>query len=134
VEAESCQIESLTCFFALLKIPAPKEKVYVIREVGDQLELTLTGTGTEGSPISWKEVFPLRGGVIKFEPALPEVISIVETVVNPGEDYTTILQNGMQLLVSHWIVSKDGKTLHGTTTGTDPQGNSFKQLEIYDKH
>jgi hypothetical protein len=32
------------------------------------LELILKGTGNEGSPISWKEVFPLQGGVIKFEP------------------------------------------------------------------
>jgi hypothetical protein len=58
-------------FLVLVKMPAPKEKIYVIREVGDELELTLKGTGTDWATISSKEAFPLQGGVIKFEPSLP---------------------------------------------------------------
>jgi hypothetical protein len=119
--------------------PAPstqapiKEQTYVIRDLGDQFELTVTGTRTDGSAISGKLTWPQKGGTLKGQTAPPEGTSRFVTMIGPGEWYTTTLQNGKQVSVLHSVISKDGKTMQVTTKGTDAQGKPYESLGVLDK-
>src|SRR5208283_5341952 len=96
---------------------APKEETLVVRELGDQIDATITGTRTDGSPISSKSTYAQQGGVLKRQPALPEGFSAIETLVDPSNWYLVILQNGNQVEMFHEVVSKDGKTMRETIKG-----------------
>jgi len=112
---------------------AVKEETMVVREVGDEFEITQTGTRTDGSAISVKLTHPQKGGVTKSQSAPPEGQMSVVTVMGPGNRYLTTLQNGKQLSVLHIEASKDGKTLIHTTKGTNAQGKPTDQLLVWDK-
>ena len=121
-------------YLAFQKIVAPKEQSNVVREVGDQLEVTVTGIRTDGSPISDKGAFPRQGGMLQAQsPSLPKGTSIVVTVIGPGHWYFTVLQNDKQVEVVHHVMSKDGKTVTDTITGTDAQGKPFETVEFFEK-
>jgi hypothetical protein len=112
----------------------PKEAKAVYRQINAEvLEYIGAGTFSDGSSISNTYTFPSHGGIAKRQPPLPEGASIVKILISPGEWYVTFLRNGKQSTVIHKIVSKDGKTLCETTIGTDPQGESFEAVSIYDR-
>jgi hypothetical protein len=106
-------------YLALSKSTAPKEETLVFREVGDQIELTVTGTRTDGSTISSKSTRPRQGGDIKYQQGGPEGISSVLTVLDPGNWYATSLQDGKQIQMGHGVISKDGKTITVTYKGSN---------------
>jgi hypothetical protein len=114
---------------------AVKEEMAIIREVGDQWEITFTGKRVDGSSISTKATRPRQGGVVKFLTTGSEGDNeqSIDTVVEPGDWYHTSLQNGKQVEVIHGIVSKDGKTMRQITKGTDAQGKAYEAVEVYEK-
>jgi len=120
-------------YLALQKIAAPKEQSNVVREVGDQFEVTVTGTRMDGSPISDKGAFPRQGGMLQAQTSFPKGMSIVVTVIGLGHWYFTVLQNDKQVEVVHHVMSKDGKTVTDTVTGTDAQGKPFETVEFFEK-
>jgi hypothetical protein len=113
----------------------PKEATIVIRELdADQLEFVLTGTRRDGSPISEKSLEPKQGGVVKgIEPAPTQGRSLIHTVIAPGDFYSTVIQDGKQIAVWHWVVSKDLKTMHVTIKGTDAQGKSYEREALFNR-
>jgi len=113
---------------------APKEETLVIREVGADHEGSIKGTRVDGSAILEKWTVPLQGGFVKYQQGGPATgSSYIETRIDAGEVYWTLLQNGKQTSVSHFVVSQDGKTLFGTTKGTDAKGKPFEALEVWEK-
>jgi hypothetical protein len=112
---------------------APKEETATIRELGDQYEITIKGTRTDGASISLKVTQPQTGGAMKRQPALPEGESGVSTEINPGEWYATFLQNGKQVEMIHTVVGKDGKTMRLMIRGTDARGKSYEGMELFDR-
>ena len=119
--------------------PAPstqapiKEQTYVIREVGDQWELTTTTTRTDGSSTSVTYTRPKQGGVVKAQPPLSGGQSYIDTVLEPGNWYLTVMQEGKQVSLNHGVISKDGKTMTMTTKGTDAQGKPSESLGVFDR-
>ena len=110
-----------------------KELTEVKRDLGnDQVEITETGTRTDGSKISVKFTHPQKGGLIT-DSSTPKGQMAVATVIGPSELYETVLQNGKQIEVYHVVVSKDGKTLTVTDKGTDDKGKPFENISIFDK-
>jgi hypothetical protein len=119
-------------FLALNKEAAPKETTLVIKDLSaDEVEITETGTRTDGSAVSQRFTQPKQGGIATS--GLPEGIIFVHTIVSPNERVGTILQNGKQIQVIQWVISKDGKTLTSTRTVNDAQGKSLSHLAIYEK-
>ena len=113
----------------------PKEGTVVVRElVAGEFELTLTRTMTDGSQTAIKLTWPLTGGVLKSQAAEPDGRSAVTTMIAPGEWYTTYLQKGKQVQLIHSVISKDGKTMHLTTTGMDAQGKPSLAQSVWDRH
>ena len=62
-----------------------------------------------------------------------EGIAFIHTVINENDRIGTILQNGKQIQVIRWVVSKDGKTLTSTRRSLDAQGKPAEHLAVYDK-
>jgi hypothetical protein len=111
-----------------------KEMTLAIRELSpDESEWTATGVQNNGSPFSQKYTMPLPGGVRKLQQAPPEGITIVDLMVGSNEAYTAILQNGRQTAVTHWILSKDGKTFQGIWKGTDAKGQPYDGFSLWEK-
>jgi|WetSurMetagenome_2_1015567.scaffolds.fasta_scaffold89525_4 hypothetical protein len=118
-------------FLAFEKAVAPKESTLVVRELdADQIEITETGTGTDGSVISQKGTQPKQGGTVS---GFAEGMLFIHTVVSQNERIGTILQNSKQVQVIRWVVSKDGKTLIDTRRSTDSQGKPMEHVIVYDK-
>jgi hypothetical protein len=113
----------------------PKEATIVIRELDEeQLEFAITGTRRDGSPMLEKSLEPQQGGVVKgIEPAPAQGRVLIHTVIGPGDFYSTILQEGKQIAVWHWVVSHDGKTMLVTIKGTDAQGKSYERVALFEK-
>lgn len=120
------------------KFPAtealPKERTEVYRELDvDQMEFIATGTDANGSPILFKGTWPQQGGNVKILEGGNEGISYVETLIEPGNWYVTVIQNGRQTGVIHKTISKDGKRMRQTYRSTDARGNPFERLSLYDR-
>jgi hypothetical protein len=112
----------------------PKERTEVYRELGvDQMEFTATGVEANGSPISFKATWPQQGGTVDILQGSDEKTSYIETLIEPGNWYVTVLQNGKQTGVIHKTFSEDGKRMRQTYRGTDAQGNPFERLSVYDR-
>ena len=117
---------------ALNQETAPKESTIVIRDLdADQIEIIESGTRTDGSAISMKGTQPKQGGTVQSN--LSEGLAFIHTVINENDRIGTILQNGRQVQVIHWVVSKDGKTLASTRRSLDAQGKPAEHLAVYEK-
>ena len=117
---------------ALEKDVAPKETTMVIKNYGaDQIEITETGTRMDGSTISQIFRQPKQGGTV--ESSLAKGISFIHTVISENERVGTILQDGKQSQVIHWVVSQDGKTLTSTRRAMDSQGKPLEHVAVYDR-
>jgi hypothetical protein len=111
-----------------------KEMTLTMRELSpDESEWTATGVQTNGSPFSAKYTMPLPGGIRKYQQAQPEGITFVDIFIDLNDAYTVVLQNGKQIGVTHWILSKDGKTFQGTWKATDAKGQPYEGLSLWEK-
>ena len=100
----------------------------VYREVeGNLIEMS------DGSPASDKWTWPSQGGVASRKPPLAENMLYVETLIEPGHWYVTIMRDGKQTGSYHKIVDKDGKTLRQTLKYLLPDGKLLEVLMIYDR-
>lgn len=107
-----------------------KEQTNVVRELNaDQVEVVVTGIGTNGSSYSFKSIFPKQGGAIVGAEALSAVLA----VIGPGNWCFTALQNGKQVRINHVVVSKDGKSAQETLKSMDATGKITESLLVYDK-
>ena len=113
----------------------PKEATEIYRLVGDQIELTVENTMTGGGRISGRYTWPRYGGVAKAQEDVASFtgVTIIETLIAPGEWYATFLKNDRQFMVVHKVVGIDGKTMSLSSRGTDDQGKPFEQIVVYDR-
>lgn len=111
---------------------AVKEAILVIAEIGTaDRESYLTTTYTDGSSTLAKWTVPRQGGIVKHQQGGPATGSIyIVTRIAGDEDYWTFVENGKQVGVGHYTVSKDGKIFHGTFKGTDAQGKPYEEVEV----
>ncbi len=112
-----------------------KEATEVYQEVGDQIELTLTGTKLSGELFSGKVRWPRDGGIASSIQEVPSYgdILIVETLFAPGDWYATYLKDGRQVVVIHKAISEDGRTMRLISKQADSQGNLSEQTVVYDR-
>jgi hypothetical protein len=117
---------------ALEKDVAPKETTMVIQNLdNERIEITETGTRIDGSTVSQKFRQPRQGGTV--ESSLAKGISFIHTVISESERVATILQDGKQSQMIHWVVSQDGKNLMSTRRVLDAQGKPVEHIAVYDR-
>jgi hypothetical protein len=107
---------------------AMKEWTEIYREIeGDQMELAST------EEPAGKYVWPRQGGVVKVVEGDPLLATHIETLIEPGNWYVTLLIDGRQVAVKHKTFSKDGKTMLMKETFRDPQGKFIEMPFVFDK-
>ena len=122
------------------EMPSPEvameELTEIYREIeGDQIEFTRKGTQTNGTAISSIWTWPQQGGMVKrrHPSPLPADRAYVQTVVEPGNWYVTVLQNGKQIAVRHKAFSKDGKIMTQIYMGMGAQGKPIVEVLVFDR-
>jgi hypothetical protein len=105
-------------YLFLQKLQAPKERTEVYQEL-DNAQIKF------GSSYTW----PRQGGAAKVPKDYP--YEVIEMLIAPGEWYAIFLKDGVQASVIHKIVSKDGKTMTQTITGTAPV--PYEQIQVFDR-
>ncbi len=113
----------------------PRELTETYREInGDLIDFTYDITQADGTNILFKATWPAEGGIITIsEGQGDEKISYVETLLEPGNWYVTVLQDGKQITTMHKLISKDGKTMTQTITSVNNEGKKFTITRIYEK-
>jgi hypothetical protein len=110
----------------------PKQQAITIMEEGDNLDIAITGTAADGSPISARYLIPIAGGkgVVKESPAYDE-ISTKRIDANTREN--TYRKSGQEVLTVRVSVSRNGKSLTAKLKGTDMRGNPVEGTLAFDK-
>ena len=111
--------------------PAQRTEVYRQTESG-QIALEVTTPGANGSGTTFHLAFSARGGMVTQEQA-PAGQVLIETRVAPGDWRVTYLENGVQFLTMHKVVSRNGKSMRQTFTGETPQGVPFEGVLVFDR-
>jgi hypothetical protein len=109
----------------------PKEETFTIQMVGDQDQVTVTGTAANGAPISMKYEVPDKGGTGKFLAGPFDGVS--GKLINDNTREITYTKSGKEMLHIHSVISKDGKTMTNTTKGTDVEGKPVSGVLIWEK-
>lgn len=110
----------------------PKEEMLTVQIVGDQRQVTVNGTATNGSPILFKYEVPDKGGAGKVLAGGPyDAVSGKRIDDNTRE--VSYIKGGKEMLQLRAAVSKDGKTMKLTVEGTDAQGKPISGLAVFDK-
>ena len=111
-----------------------KDLTVVVAEQGENLMVTVKGTGGDGAPISVKYAFPMKGGAVSYTEGAPTTGATATTKrVNATTINGTSSLNGKEVASSHSVVSADGKTLTRTVKGMDAQGKPYQNTEVYEK-
>jgi hypothetical protein len=114
------------------KTGAPaKEQTVTIAEAGSDLDVTISGTSAEGTPISSHYTVPASGGEGKIIESPYEAVSGKRMGANDRE--ISYSKGGKVVLTVHTRVSKDGKTMTGTVKGTDATGKPVDGVASYEK-
>ena len=111
----------------------PKEETLTVQLAGDQRQVTINGTGANGSPISFKYEVPEKGGAGKVLAGGPyDAVSGKRIDDNTRE--VSYVKGGKEMLHVRTVVSKDGKTLTITGKGTDPQGKPVSGVSVWENN
>jgi hypothetical protein len=111
-----------------------KSESLVIQEQSDRLLIVASVVSEDGSSRSFKEVVAKFGGELKYaEGGLPVGVSRIVKRIDDRTITLTTLRDGQEIQVDHDVVSKNGKGLRITRTGTGPDGKSFESVEVLDR-
>jgi hypothetical protein len=106
----------------------PRDETVVIGDYGNTLHVTVTGTDADGMPIAITYVVPMAGGDGQVTQGPYDAISGKR--INDNTRDVTYGKSGKHSQ-HHQVISKDGKTMTVTNSGTDAQGNAVNSTEVY---
>lgn len=109
----------------------PKEQTVTIAESGSDLDVTIKGTGADGTPISSHYTVPAAGGEGKVIESPYDAVSGKR--LGPDRREISYSKGGNVVLTVHSRVSKDGKTMTVTVKGTAAQGKPVDAVAVYDR-
>jgi hypothetical protein len=112
--------------------PAPKSATVLVEPAGKGIQVSVDAVNADGSPAKWgfttqrdgKEV-PVTGN--------PMYDTATTTQASPYAGTTEYKKAGKVVLTSKLALSKDGKTMTLTSTGTDAKGQAIHNVTVYTK-
>jgi hypothetical protein len=110
----------------------PKEETLTVQVVGGQRQVTIKGTATNGSPISFKYEVPDKGGLGKVLAGGP-YDAVAGKRIDANTREVSYMMRGKGVLELRSAVSKDGNTMSLTVEGKDDQGRTFSGLAVFDR-
>lgn len=109
----------------------PKEVTVVMDEQGDNLQVTVTGTYDDGSPLSVKYSVPVKGGMGMVKTG--DFNSVRSEVTGKHSREFHFMKDGKEIRTRRMVLSKDGKTMQTTVTGTNALGKQVSGVDFLDK-
>jgi hypothetical protein len=109
----------------------PKNVTIVIEDQGTNLQVTATGTNSDGSPISVKYTIPISGGTGSVQEG--DFNGITSKRISANDRVNSYTKDGKELRTRHFVISKDGKTMTSKVKGTSPTGSPADGTDVYDK-
>jgi hypothetical protein len=109
----------------------PKNVTIVIEEQGPNLQVTATGTNSDGSPISVKFTVPISGVAGTVQQGDFNGITSKRVSANVRDNSYT--KDGKEIRSRHFVISKDGKTMTSKVKGTSQNGSPVDGTDAYDK-
>jgi hypothetical protein len=109
----------------------PKDETMVIADKGDNLEVTITGTAADGTPIAVSYVVPVAGGTGHVSQGPYDSVS--DSSSDGSSRDITYGKGGHAVSKDHQMVSGNGNTMTVTNQGRDAQGNPAKNTQVYTK-
>src|SRR6266702_4606957 len=109
----------------------PKNVTIVVEDQGTNLQVTVTGTNSDGSPISVKYMVPVKGGMGTVQEGDFDSISAKQISSHVREN--SYMKGGKEIRSRRMVVSEDGKTMKSTLKGTTVAGKPAAGTDFYDK-
>ena len=113
--------------------PAPKSETRIYKPYGNGgVSVTMEQIGADGKPSTRTYSMNFDGKDYPYK-GNPDADTISGKRVDPMMIDTTMKRAGKVVLNSGGVVSKDGKTLTVTTTGTNAKGQKVHNVVVLDK-
>ncbi len=112
--------------------PGPKSLTVKFEATKDGIKLTSDGVNAEGKATHSSYVSKFDGKEVPWE-GNPEADTASPKRIDDNSYENTWRKGGKVTITAKVVVSKDGKTLTVTHTGTDSKGRSVNMTEVFDK-
>jgi len=112
--------------------PAPKSATFTYEETSDGIKRTCEIVDADGNKTSFEYTAKYDG---KDYPVTgSDTIDMIALKrINEHTTQATLKKSGKVVSTARRVVSKDGKTLTLTITGTNAKGQKMKNIAVYDK-
>jgi hypothetical protein len=115
-------------------VPAPKELTRTVEASGDSYKYTYSGTGADGSSVSYGFTVKFDGKDYPVTGSAPGGFDMISIKRVSAHDYmATQKKGGKAMGTAKVVISKDGKVTTITTKGTDSDGKATSSTAVYDK-
>jgi hypothetical protein len=111
--------------------PTPKSATVVIEAAGKGIKVSIDAVTADG-PLKWGYT-SARDGKDSPITGHPYYQAVAATQTSPTEGTIVYKAGGKAVVTVKTAVSKDGKTLTATTTGTDAKGQALNSVAVYTK-
>ncbi len=112
--------------------PGPKSLTLKFETTKDGIKLTSDGVNAEGKATHGEYVSKFDGTDVPWE-GNPDADMASPRRIDDNSYENTWKKGGKATITAKVVVSKDGKTLTSTLTGTDSQGRTVNSTNIYHK-
>jgi hypothetical protein len=112
--------------------PAPKSATVVIEAAGKGIKVAIDAVMGDGAPLKWSYA-SARDGKDSPVTGNPNYDTANATQTSPTEGTIVYKKGGKDVVTAKTSVSKDGKMLTVTSTGTDPKGQAMHNVAHYTK-
>ena len=112
--------------------PPPKSETRTYAVAGQDIKATLKGTDREGKPYTgeWTMNYDGKDRPMKGNPDA-DTLSLKRTDASTAE--FTLKRAGKVVITGTRTISKDGKTMTITAKGTNTQGQTLNEVEVFEK-
>ncbi len=112
--------------------PAPKSYTVVIDAAGKGIKVAVDAVGADGTAMKWGYTTPRDGKDVPVT-GNPNYDTAAATQTSPTAGSIVYKKGGKTVVTITTEVSKDGKTMTGTTKGMNAAGKKVNNVAIYDK-
>jgi hypothetical protein len=112
--------------------PAPKSVTVAVEPAGKGLKISVDAVTADGTPMKWGFTTQRDGKDVPVT-GNPNYDTAATTQASPHSGTTLYKKDGKLVVTSKAEVSKDGKTLTITGTGTDAKGQAIHNVSVYTK-
>ncbi|HEX9689563.1 MAG TPA: hypothetical protein VGB47_10905 [Thermoanaerobaculia bacterium] len=112
--------------------PAPKSLTLKFEATADGIKLTSDGVNAEGNPTHGEYVSKFDGKDVPWK-GNPDADTAAAKKIDDNSYENVWKKDGKTTIIAKAVVSKSGKTLTVTLTGTNAKGQTVNNTAVYDR-